>query len=259
MRTRRQRVCSNPLTRGCTSDLAELPWTQDSVTGAEHDAIEWLYWLADRNWRATVTLLDLPWLQDGITETEADAIEWLYWLAEEDREAVAEVIAKPFLKTLEADDVQTIRQMSGRDSESYLGRLSASYPTVSKQLHGLSWPQPPYTETEFDAIEGLYRLAREDRQAAATVAAMPWVQDGITKSESEAINRIYGLSRRETALATAVISLPWVQEDIRLPESRAIRNLEWLLMITQRPPLRFLPCPGFRILSQMLSWTLWNG
>ena len=206
--------------------VKELPWAQASITGAEHDAIEWFYWLASRNWRATVTLIDLPWIQDSITETERDAIEWLYWLAREDWEAYGEAVAKPFLQTLEVDDVQTIREMSGRESQSYLERLSASYPAVAAPLQGLPWPQPPFTKTELHAIEGLYRLAQEDRQAAATVAAMPWVHDGINIAESEAINRIYGMSRREKSLVATVISLPWVQDDITLAESRAVTYLE---------------------------------
>ena len=208
--------------------LEELPWTQDSITGAEHDAVEWFYWLSSRNWRATVTLLDLPWLQDSITETERDAVEWLYWLAREDWKAYEEVISKPFLQTLEADDVQTIREMSGRESQSYLGRLSESYPEVARPLQGLPWPQPPYTETELHAIEYLYWLAREDRQAGTTVTALPWVHDGITTAESEAINRIYELSRREKALAATVISLPWVRDDITLTESEVLKRLDAL-------------------------------
>ena len=208
--------------------ITELPWAQDQITGPEHDAIEWLYWLADRNWRATVALLDLPWLQDSITETESDAIEWLYWLAEEDWRAVAEVVAKPFLKTLEAEDVQTIREMSGRDSESYLGRLSASYPSVDEPLQGLSWPQPPYTETELDAIEWLYRLAREDRRAAAIVAAMPWVQDGMNHTERGAVKWLYYLTRESEDIAAKVIAMPWVQDDITETERNAIKRLYYL-------------------------------
>ena len=53
--------------------VEELPWVQDSVAGIEHDAIEWLYWLADARRSATVSLLALPWLQDSITETEGRA------------------------------------------------------------------------------------------------------------------------------------------------------------------------------------------
>ena len=242
--------------------LEALPWTQDSITGAEHNAVEWLYWLADRNWRAAVALLDLPWLQDGITETEADAIEWLYWLAEEDREEAGQVIAKPFLQTLEAEDVQTIREMSGRDSESYLERIERWYPEVARPLQVLSWPQPPYTETELDATEWLYRLAREDRQAAATVAAMPWVQDGITTAESQAINRIYGLSRREKALAATVISLPWVQDDITLSESRAIKYLEWLGYDNEKAAAVLLAIPWVQDVAtdvelDALEWLRW--
>ena len=223
--------------------LEELPWTQDSITGAEHDAIEWLYWLASRNWRATVALLDLPWTQDSITETERDAIEWLYWLTEEDWRAVAEVVAEPFLKTLETEDVQAIREMSGRDSESYLNRLSASYPEVDRPLQGLAWPQPPFTESERDAIRGLYWLAGEDQGAAATVAAMPWVQDGITPAERAAIHHIYGLSRREKSFGVKVVSLPWVQDDITLIESRAIKYLDWLAGDNKKAAAEVLAMP----------------
>ena len=210
---------------GVYGRLVELPWTQDSITDTEHDAIEWLYWLSSRNWQAAVALLDLPWVQDSITETEADAIEWVYWLAEEDRRAVAEVIAKPFLKTLEADDVQTIREMTGRNSESYLGQIERWYPAVAEPLRGLSWPQPPYTETEIDAIEWLYQMAREDEESAATVAAMPWVQDGMTHTEREAIKRIYYLMRESKDLAAKVIALPWVQDDITDTERNTIRQI----------------------------------
>ena len=223
--------------------LEELPWTQDSVTGAEHEAIEWLYWLANRNWQAAMALLDLPWLQDSITETEADAIEWLYWLAEDAWRAVDEAIAKPFLKTLEAEDVQTIREITGRDSESYLGRLSASYTAVAGALEGLAWPQPPFTETERDAIRRLYWLAGEDQTTAVAVATMPWVQDGIIPAERAAIKHIYGLSRRETALGATVVSLPWVQDDITLTESRAIQYLDWLAYEDQEVAAALLAMP----------------
>ena len=214
---------------GVYGRLVELPWTQDSITDTEHDAIEWLYWLSSRNWQAAVALLDLPWVQDSITETEADAIEWVYWLAEEDRRAVAEVIAKPFLKTLEADDVQTIREMTGRNSESYLGQIERWYPAVAEPLRGLSWPQPPYTETEIDAIEWLYQMAREDEESAATIAAMPWVQDGMTHTEREAIKRIYYLMRESKDLAAKVIALPWVQDDITDTERNTIRQIDNVL------------------------------
>ena len=193
-----------------------------------------------------MTLLDLPWAQDSITETKRDAIEWLYWLDKEDWRSVAEVIDRPFLQTLEADDVQAIREMTGRDSESYLGQIERRYPAVSGPLRGLAWPQPPFTETELDAIESLYRLAREDRQAAATVAAMPWVQDGITIAESEAINRIYGLSRREKSLGATVISLPWVQDDITLVESRAIQYLDRLAYDDQQAAAAVIAMPWIR-------------
>ena len=208
--------------------LEELPWTQDSITSTESDAIEWVYWLSTRSWRAPITLLDLSWTQDSITETKRDVIEWLYWLAEEDRERVAEAIAKPFLETVEAEDVETIREMTGGDSESYLGKLNEDYPAVAGQLQGLAWPQPPFTESERDAIRGLYWLAGEDQGAAVAVAAMPWVQDGITQAERTAIHSIYGLSRREKSLGATVISLPWVQDYITLTESRTVQRLDWL-------------------------------
>ena len=133
--------------------VEELPWAQDLITGIEHDAIEWLYWLAGERWTATVSLIALPWIQDSITDTEREALEWLFWLADEDREAYEEAIDRPFLETLEADDVLTIRRMTGRESATYLGRLRSSYPAVAKLLQGLPWAQSPRTETELDAID----------------------------------------------------------------------------------------------------------
>ena len=212
--------------------VEDLPWAQDSITGIEHDAIEWLYWLSGERWRATVSLIALPWIQDSITETERDALEWLFWLADEDREAYEEAIERPFLETLEADDVLTIRRMTGRESVSYMGRLRSSHPAIAKLIEDLPWTQAPNTETELDAIEWLYRLAREAQDAAATVAALTWVQDGITHAERSAIKELYWLTIQETTRNTAnleaVLLFPWVQDGITTTEVEFLDFLESL-------------------------------
>ena len=208
--------------------VEELAWAQDSITSIERDAIEWLYWLAGERRRATVSLIALPWIQDSITETERDALEWLFWLANEDWEAYEEAIDKPFLETLEANDVLTIRRMTGRESESYMGRLRSLYPTIAKSIEDLPWTQSPNTETELDAIEWLYWLAGEAQDTAATVAVLPWVQDGITHTERSAIKRLYWLAYEDEELAATVIAFPWPQDSIMETEQEAIKQLFWL-------------------------------
>ena len=210
--------------------VEELPWVQDLITGIERDAIEWLYWLSGERWRATVSLIALPWMQDSITETELDALEWLFWLADEDWEAYEEAIDRPFLETLEADDVLTIRRMTGRESVSYLGRLRSSYPAVAKLIEDLPWTQSPSTETELDAIEWLYWMSGEDQDAAATVAALLWVQDGITHTERSAISQLYWLTIQENTRNTtnleAVLRFPWIQDNITATEEEFLDFLE---------------------------------
>ena len=210
--------------------VEELPWVQDLITGIERDAIEWLYWLSGERWRATVSLIALPWMQDSITETELDALEWLFWLADEDWEAYEEAIDRPFLETLEADDVLTIRRMTGRESVSYLGRLRSSYPAVAKLIEDLPWTQSPSTETELDAIEWLYWMSGEDQDAAATVAALFWVQDGITHTERSAISQLYWLTIQENTRNTtnleAVLRFPWIQDNITATEEEFLDFLE---------------------------------
>ena len=212
--------------------VEELPWAQDSITGIERDAIQWLYWLSGERWRATVALIALPWIQDSISETERDALEWLFWLADEDRDAYEEAIDRPFLETLEADDVLTIRRMTGRESVSYMGRLRSSHPAVAKLIEELPWTQSPSTETELDAIEWLYWLSREDQRAAAAIAALPWVQDGISHTERSAIRQFYWLTvqedTRNNANLQAVLGLPWVQDSITTTEEKFLDFFEAL-------------------------------
>ena len=209
-------------------EAEKLPWVQDSIIGIEHDAIEWLYWLSGRSRSATVSLIALPWMQDSITDTERDALEWLFWLADEDRDAYEEAVAKPFLKSLGADDVLTLRRMSGRESESYMGRLSSSYPEVANLLRDLPWARNPATETELDTIEWLYWLARESQNVAVTVAALPWVQDGATHTERTAIRSLYWLLKEDEKLAAKVIALSWTQDAITVTELEAIKQLDWM-------------------------------
>ena len=212
--------------------VEELPWVQDLITGIERDAIEWLYWLSGERWRATVSLIALPWMQDSITETERDALEWLFWLADEDWEAYEEVIDRPFLETLGAEDVLTIRRMTGRESASYMGRLRSSYPAIARLIEDLPWTQSPNTETELDAIEWLYWMSGEDQDAAATVAALPWVQDGMTHTERSVIKQLYWLTiqenTRNTANLQAILRFPWIQDNITVAEEEFLDFLEAL-------------------------------
>ncbi len=142
--------------------ISELPWIADGISQPELLGANELVDLAAVYPAVAGRVIGYGWVADGVTASEHNTVESLHAIAQRDEKSAQRIVAMPFLQTLDAaDQVATLslRQMAFRapgtlhellSHPTLSGGITDDWAKIVALLHGVNRTNPGLIDTLLD-------------------------------------------------------------------------------------------------------------
>ena len=201
--------------------ITSLPWIADGILESERGAAQELVDLATSHGPVFDDVVSKAWVIDGLDETERSVLESLGHIAEVDQFGARRIAVMPFLRTVEPDDSDTMRTLSG---------LTHS-PRLLRSLWQRSlWIQDGLDEAERVIIESVVRAGADEYAytALSSLVSSAWARDGLDELDRAVLEAMKGDSGSVRAVVDVVDSLmneAWIQDGLDEDEHSIIESL----------------------------------
>ena len=202
--------------------VAGTPWLADDVTEDEWLAVRTLTLLAVQDAAVGKFIADFDWLNDGITEDERWALDALQDITIEHPSLAKTLLSLPWLggqlTKQEGLTVRDFKELVRRDSH------------IAQQVADMRLLDGPVHWTLRTVIWTLWKLYDLDPGSLSSLSSHPWFDDGLDDEEAKLVDDLGYIALKSEADALSIISMPFLKT-FEPADALAIKGLNRLVTL----------------------------
>ena len=201
--------------------ISSLPWVADGIEGIERQALQAVVDLETLyGTESAPALADKPWITDGVDELGVSVMVQLRILSTYDEVSAESIVRMPFLDTLEPADDDTLRELGD------LGR-PLNWRGLLRAVVQKPWVEDGLSQSEAQVTDRLRRIARWDKDIALRIVDAPFLR-AIEPSDLAAVDALWGLGGDSRQAFRTVFEKSWFEDGLDESETAFLKDLRRL-------------------------------
>ena len=211
---------------GLATFAAGLPWFADNITIEDLSVLKSLNRLASADTGLAVSVAGLPWFADGITRDEYRALVELAALASEDARLAVSVVGLPWFADGGTSHQNVVSQRQLRFGAGALRNIADIDRQSAALLLSFAWvAAEDFSGDQLSAITLIRDMFQEFPTVAKEVLGLTWVRDDMTRTESWALGDFRSIARNDLELAWHVLKSPFMEAPFLQRDAYALEAL----------------------------------